>query len=169
MLDGQSTNNAVQFIFASNSTKAVGEPIQVQITQAATEGSAAATNALAASTTITSGSNDTFTINVDGHTSSNITLSAGTYTQQQLAQQVQSAIDANAQLGGAEITASVDGGGHLVLTSQTYGSSSQAAIGSGNAGSGLGFTGSESGLGQDVAGNFLVNGVSEAVPAMANC
>jgi len=162
VLDGQSTNNAVSFIFANNNLKAVGTPIQVQITQAATPGSATATNALAASTTIATGSNDSFTVSVDGHTSSAITLAAGTYTPQQLAQQVQSAINANAQLAGAQVAASVNGSGDLVLTSQTYGSSSKAAFGSGDALTALGSTGTESGQGQDVAGSFLVNGVTEA-------
>jgi flagellar hook-associated protein 2 len=159
VLDGQSTNNAVQFIFAGNKTKAAGVPIQVQITQAATQGGISATNPLAASTTITTGSNDTFALTVDGHTSNPIALAAGVYTQQQLAQQVQSAI--NAQLVGVPIAASVDGGGHLVLTSQSYGSTSQVAIGSGDALGALGFAGTEAAFGQDVAGSFLVNGVTE--------
>lgn len=159
---GQSSNNAVQFVYAPNSIKATGKPIQVQITQAATQGSATATNALASSTTITSGSNDTFTLTVDGHTSGSIVLSAGTYTQQQLAQQVQSAINANGQLGGVQVTASVNSSGKLVLTSQSYGSSSQVAIGSGDGLTSLGFAGGESGKGQDVAGSFFVNGHSEA-------
>lgn len=160
--DGQSSNSAIQFVYAPNSIKAAGKPIQVQITQAATQGSATATNALASSTTITSGSNDTFTVAVDGHTSGSIVLSAGTYTQQQLAQQVQSAINANGQLGGVQVTASVNSSGKLVLTSQSYGSSSQVSIGSGDALAALGFSGGESGTGQDVAGSFFVNGVSEA-------
>lgn len=158
--DGQSSNSAVQFVYAPDSIKAVATPIQVQITQVATQGSAAATNALAASTTITSGSNDTFSLTVDGHTSGSIVLAAGTYTPQQLAQQVQSAI--SAQLSGDQVTASVKGSGNLVLTSQTYGSGSQVTIGSGDALPSLGFTGAESGTGQDVAGSFLVNGVSES-------
>lgn len=162
VLGGQSTNDAVSFIFAGNQIKAVGTPIQVQITQAATQASATATNALAASTTITAGSNDTFTVSVDGRTSSAITLAAGTYTQQQLAQQVQSAINANPQLAGVQATAGVDGSGHLVLTSQTYGSSSKVAFGLGDALSALGAAGTETGQGQDVAGNFVVNGVTEA-------
>ncbi len=159
--DGESSNSGIQFVYAPNTIKAVGTPIQVQITQAATQGSATATNALAATTTITSGSNDTFTVNVDGHESSPIVLPAGTYTQQQLAQQVQSAINANSKLDGAQVTASVSSSGHLVLTSNQYGSTSQVSIGSGDALASLGLTGSESGHGQDVAGNFLVNGASE--------
>jgi len=164
--NGQSSNNAIQFVYAPDTIQATGSPIQVQITQAATQGSATATNALASSTTITSGSNDTFTVTVNGQTSSPITLAAGTYTSQQLAQQVQSAINANAQLDGDQVTASVNSNGQLVLTSQTYGSSSQVAIGSGDALSSLGFAGGESGTGQDVAGSFIVNGVSE--PATGN-
>ncbi len=164
--DGQSSNSAIQFVYAPDTIKAVGSPIQVQITQAATQGSATATNTPSASTTITSGSNDTFTLTVNGHTSGSIVLAAGTYTPQQLAQQVQSAINANAQLSSNQVTASVNSSGQLVLTSQIYGSSSKVAIGSGDALSSLGFTGSESGTGQDVAGSFLVSGVSE--PATGN-
>ncbi|MGH7225340.1 MAG: flagellar filament capping protein FliD, partial [Gemmataceae bacterium] len=160
--NGQSSNSAVQYVYSPSTMKAIDTSIQVQITQAATQGSAAATNALAASTTISSGSNDTFSVSVNGQTSSPITLAAGTYTQQQLAQQVQAAIDGNAQLSGQQIDASVNSSGQLVLTSQTYGSNSTVALGGGDALTTLGFTGSESGTGQNVAGSFLVNGVSEA-------
>jgi flagellar hook-associated protein 2 len=160
--DGQSTNSAVQYVYAPSTVKALGVPIGVQITQAATQGSATATNALAATTTITAGSNDTFTVTVDGHTSTSIVLAAGTYTTPQLAQQVQSAINGNSQLSGEQVTAAVNGSGHLVLTSQRYGTASQVAIGSGNALTAMGFTGTEAGTGQDVAGSFVVNGVTEA-------
>jgi flagellar hook-associated protein 2 len=159
--DGQWSNNALQFVYAPDTLKAVGTPIQVQITQAATPGSATASNALASSTTITSGSNDTFTLTVNGHASGPIVLAAGTYTPQQLAQQVQSAINADAQLDGQQVTVGVNSSGQLVLTSQAYGSNSNVAIGSGDALASLGFTGSESGTGQDVAGYFLVNGIRE--------
>lgn len=164
MQNGQSNNSAVQFVYAPNTIKATNTPIQVQITQAATQGAATATNALATSTTITTGSNDTFGLTVNGRSAGSITLAAGTYSQQQLAQQVQSAI--NAALPNDPITASVNGSGHLILTSQSYGSTSTVALGSGDALTSLGFTGTESGTGQDVAGSFLVNGVSE--PASGN-
>lgn len=159
--DGQSNNTGVQFVYAPNTMRAINTPIQVQITQAATQASAAATNALAASTTITSGSNDTFSVTVNGHGSGFIKLAAGTYTQQELAQQVQSALNADTQLSGQQVTASVNSSGQLVLTSQTYGSTSTVAIGGGDGLTTLGFTGSESGTGQNVAGSFLVNGVNE--------
>ncbi|HTU19772.1 MAG TPA: flagellar filament capping protein FliD [Gemmataceae bacterium] len=159
--NGQSTNNDVQYVYSPSTMKAMDTPIQVQITQAATQGSMTATNALAASTTITSGSNDTFSVSVNGNTSTPITLPPGTYTPQQLAQQVQSAIDGSSQLNNQQVDASVNSNGQLVLTSQSYGSNSTVAIGSGDALATLGFTGSESGTGQNVAGSFLVNGVSE--------
>ncbi len=159
--DAQATNSAISYIYAPSTMQAVGSPVQVQITQAATQGAATATNKLANSTTINS-SNNTFTVTVDGHTSGSITLANGTYTQAQLAQQVQSAINGNSQLDGAAVTASVNGSGDLVLTSNSYGSHSKVAIGSGNALTTLGFTGSESGTGQDVAGSFIYKGVTEA-------
>jgi flagellar hook-associated protein 2 len=160
--DGQASNNGIQFVFAPNTFQATGTPVQVQITQAATQGAATATNALAASTQIT-GTNNTFTVTVDGQTSSPITLASGTYTPQQLAQEVQAAINGAPQLSGTQVIASVNAGGQLVLTSQSYGSQSQVAIGSGGTAlTALGFTGTESGQGQDVAGSFLYNGVSEA-------
>lgn len=159
--DGQSNNTGVQYVYAPSTLKGVNTPIQVQITQAATQASATATNALAASTTITSGSNDEFSLTVNGQSSGFITLAAGTYTQQQLAQQVQSAINADTQLSGQQVAASVNSNGQLVLSSQSYGSSSTIAIGGGDGLATLGFTGSESGTGQNVAGSFLVDGVSE--------
>lgn len=159
---GQSTNPAVQFSYAPGTLKASGVPIGVQITQAATQGTATATNALAASTTITAGSNDTFSVTVDGTSSGTLTLAAGTYTPTQLAQQVQSVINASSALHGATVTAGVNGSGDLVLTSATYGSTSQVFIGSGDALSSLGYTGTEGARGQDVAGYFVVNGVQEA-------
>src|SRR6185437_6467645 len=83
--DGKSNNTGVQFAYAPSTLKAIDTPIQVQITQAATQASATATNALAASTTITSGSNDEFSVSVNGQSSGFVKLAAGTYTQQQLA------------------------------------------------------------------------------------
>ncbi len=159
--DAQSSNPQVQYVFAPSTMQAVGGPIQVQITQAATQGAATATNAVAGSTTISS-SDNAFSVTVDGSASGALTLANGTYTPAQLAQQVQTAINTDSQLNGASVTATVNGSGQLVLTSASYGSQSQVALGSGTALSALGFTGSESGQGQDVAGDFIYNGATEA-------
>lgn len=160
VLDGQSNNNGVQFLYASSNTKASGASVQVQVTRAATQGTILGSSPLASSTVI-GGSNDTFSLTVNGQSSGTLTLAAGTYTPQALAQEVQAAINGDSQLSGAQIVASVDSGS-LRLTSQSYGSASQVTMGSGTALSALGFNGTESGQGLDVAGSFLVNGVVEA-------
>ena len=49
----------------------------------------------------------------------------------------------------------------LVINSASYGSASKVNTLSGNALSALGFTGSETSTGTDVAGSFIVNGVTE--------
>jgi flagellar hook-associated protein 2 len=132
----------------------------VQITQAATQGNVTGGTALAASTTINSG-NNTFSLSVDGQNTGNITLASGTYTPAQLAALVQSAI--NAQLSGPSVAVSVNGSNDLVINSKSYGAHSNVTVGSsGTALSALGLTASQTGSGQDVAGSFLYNGVSEA-------
>jgi flagellar hook-associated protein 2 len=162
-LAGNSSNPGVQFITGTDKTKAPGTPYQVNVTQAATQASVTATNPLAAATTITS-SNNTFSLTLDGTPSSTITLAPGTYTPQALAQEVQGEINASKSLLGRQVVVSLNGS-QLNITSNSYGSSSQVKIGSGTAigpQGPLGFAGGEAGIGQDVAGNFLVNGVSES-------
>ncbi len=159
--DATSSNPAVSYVFAPSNIQGTNAPIQVQITQAATQAAASATTALANSITIGS-SNDTLSLAVDGQNSGTVTLASGTYTQAQLAQQVQSAIDASSSLGGATVTANVNSSGQLVLTSNSFGSHSSVANLAGTALTSLGYTGSESGSGQDVAGNYIYNGIVES-------
>ena len=163
-MSGTSTNPGIQFIYGSSQTQpSNGTPYQVQITAPATRGSATASTALAASTTITS-SNNSFTLNVNGITSSPITLTAGTYSPTQLAAMMQQQINANSSLSGNLVAVNVNGSGELQITSQTYGAASQVSIGTGSAvgASGpLGFNGNETGNGTNVAGNFVVNGKVE--------
>ena len=158
--DATSSNPSVSYVYAPPGIQGAKSPIQVQITQAATQAAATASNALASSLTIDD-SNNTLSLTVDGHSSGTLTLANGTYTSGQLAQQVQSAINASSSLAGASVTASVNSSGQLVLTSSTYGSHSQVAIDGGTALTALGYTGSEAGTGQDVAGEFIYNGVAE--------
>ncbi len=51
---------------------------------------------------------------------------------------------------------------NLTITSSRYGAAAQVTMNSGTALAALGFTGGESAKGTDVAGSFLVNGVTEA-------
>jgi flagellar hook-associated protein 2 len=158
-LTGSSSNPAVQFITGGNKTKGSATPYQVQLTQAATQGSVTAGAGLAASTNITTGNNN-FTLKLDGAKSNTITLAPGTYTPQALAQEVQAEINADTNLAGRQVTASLNGN-NLVLTSNSFGSSSQVVIETGLVLGQLGFSGGEKGQGQDVVGSYLVNGVAE--------
>ncbi|HEV3437175.1 MAG TPA: flagellar filament capping protein FliD [Gemmata sp.] len=163
-MSGTSTNPGIQFIYGSSNTQpSNGTPYQVQITAPATRGAMTASTALAASTTITN-SNNSFTLNVNGLTSSPIALTAGTYDPTQLAAMMQQQINASSSLNGNLVAVSVNGSGELQITSQAYGSASQVSIGTGSAigASGpLGFAGTESGAGTNVAGDFVVNGQVE--------
>lgn len=159
-LSGTSTNSSISFIYASARTKADGTTVQVDITQAATRGSFTATNDLAASTVITA-ANNSFTITVDGQLSGTITLADGTYSRSALAQAIQAQINADATLAGRDVTVGLTGN-KLTITSATYGSTSEVKIGTGSALAMLGLAGTESGTGQNVAGNFIVDGRTEA-------
>jgi len=158
-LTGTSTNAGVQFITGSTQTVSSATPYALQITQAAQQASLTAPNALAASTVIDN-SNNTFTISLDGKTSQPLTLASGTYTQSALAQAVAAAINGTTSLAGAGINVGVTNN-NLTLTSNRFGSTSQVTMQSGTALAALGFVGGESAQGRDVAGSFLVGGVTE--------
>lgn len=158
-LTGSSNSAGVEFITGGTSTRASNTPYTVQISQAATQASVTASSALASSVTIDN-TNNILTLTVGGRTAS-VTLAAGTYTPAALAQMVQGAINGDSDLAGRQVTAALQNGA-LTLTSSTYGSSSQVALGGGSANAALGFSGTETAHGQDVVGSFVVNGVTEA-------
>lgn len=110
--------------------------------------------------TITGASNDTLTVSVDGTASGTITLTAATYsTGAALASHVQSKINADATLtaAGKSVTVTYDGD-HLVITSNSAGSSSTATVTGGTAYSALGFNG----------GSTTTGAVPFALRAVAN-
>lgn len=158
-MSGSSNNPGVQFIAGSDQTNASTTPYTVNITRAATQASVTATDTLASSTVI-GASNNTLTLNLDGQ-SATLTLAAGTYSQTALAQMLQSAINSDTDLGGRQISVGVQNG-QLSFTSASFGSTSHVSFGNGSANASLGLTGTENSTGQDVAGNFVVNGVTEA-------
>ncbi len=158
--NGTSTNPAIQFVYAPD-TLNTSQPIGVQITRAATQGSITGSSSLPAATIIQTGTNDTFALTVNGKASGNITLAAGNYNPQQLVQAVQSALNADSALSGTPVTASLNSNNDLVLTSNNYGSSSSVVAGSGDALNSLGLTSGQSGAGTDVAGSFLADGKTE--------
>ncbi|MGB6043638.1 MAG: flagellar filament capping protein FliD [Pirellulales bacterium] len=158
-LDGQSDNGNIRFVLAGDDTVESTTPYEVDILQAAERAQATATNTLAASTVI-DGSNNQLTITIDGKTSGTLTLAAGTYTTEELAAHLESVMNADDELGTRSVAVSVQSD-RLQITSDTYGSSSEVTIGSGTALVSLGFDGSETDQGQNVVGNFLVDGVAE--------
>jgi len=158
-LQGQSNSAGVQFATASSNTKSSATPYTVHVTQAATRAAITGTNTVAASTVIDS-SNNSLTLTVDGKSSGTITLASGTYTAQSLANEVQAKINATTQSNGSTVAVTLDSG-KLVITSGLYGSSSTVSAVAGTAMASLGFAGTESGTGVNVAGSFVVNGQTE--------
>lgn len=95
-------------------------------------GSAVSANgvALGASTTITATTDDNFTLNLNGAGAVNITLAAGTYTQEQLVTEINSKIAASSI--GDGVTASLSGG-KVVFTTKDKGASTTLDVNQGNA------------------------------------
>ena len=160
-LAGTSSSTGIQFATGTKLTKESGStPYQIDITQAAERATISATNTLSASTVI-DGSNNSLVVRIDEATSSTITLASGTYSQVDLARQVESQINATMVSQGKQVSVSLSSQ-RLSLTSSRYGSKSEATVVSGSALASLGFDGTETDRGVDVAGSFLVNNVAEA-------
>lgn len=159
-LNGESTSSGIRFLGGSPRTQASKTPYQVDITQAAEQALVTGTNATAASTVIDS-SNNQFAITVDGIVSETLTLAEGTYTSSELAAHLESVINGSATLGVHDVTVGAETDGRLSIRSEAYGSAAEISSLTGTAAAVLGFDGSESDSGQDVAGQFIVNGVTE--------
>lgn len=161
-LSGSSTNSGVNFLLGSAKTRPspvapTPQPYQVNISSAATQGSILAGVALPPSVVLTSG-NNTFNFKLNALTTATIVLDPGTYDAAALAAAIQQ------QLSGryASNAVSVDlNAGRLRFTSAVYGGASQVALEGGNAVATLGFTGTEKGVGTNVAGSFTVGGKTE--------
>ncbi len=108
--------------------------------------------------TITAGVNDQLAVSISG-TSATITLAAGTYTSDTLAQQVQASINGTAAFSSAGIAVSVGSSSDVLsVTSTRYGATSAVNITGGSAFADL-FSGAASSTpGNDVAGT--INGVA---------
>lgn len=161
-LRGTSSSSSIEFVTGSRLTKdsPTNQPYQVDITQAAEQATVTAANAIGNSITI-NGTNNQLVVRIDDTTSSTITLGQGTYTQLTLAKELETQIDASLASQGRSVSVSLTDS-RLVLTSDRYGSASETTIVSGTALTALGFDGTETDRGQDVGGEFLVNGIPEA-------
>lgn len=125
----------------------------LDITQIATRGTATGTVPLGGSTTITAGVNDKLSLVLNG-TAASITLTAGSYTPDQMVAELQSKInsDTSYKILGSKITAA-QATNVLSLTSTLYGSKSSVNVTGGSAASTL-FGSTTSLAGSDVAGTI---------------
>ncbi len=161
---GETTDAQIRYFGATPKTQAGS--YAVEVTALATQGRFEGASVLDFTTPIViDANNDEFTVEVDGIRSGTIRLTQGSYaTGDDLAQEIQNQINADAALkqAGRHVEVRYDSANaRFVLTSATYGSSSQVSFVQvdNNSGS-LGFSVADGIAGTDVAGK--INGV-EAV------
>ena len=122
----QGRTTDAQVSFESKNIDTVPGSYDINITQAATQGSMTGTVALGATVDIND-DNNTFKIKVDGTESAEINLPTNAaYTQAQLISVLQAQVDSDSNLSNAGkfLTVSIDGSGQMQLTSNSYGSAS---------------------------------------------
>lgn len=143
------TDNLISFSTSTASTRNGAYPVTV--TQLATQGKSI--GSAPAALTISAGSNDALDFTVDG-VSSTITLTAGTYTADSLAAEIQAKINGVKTVADGGIKVGVtQSGGVLTVTSSRYGASSQVSITGGTAKADIFGTPAET-AGVDVAGTI---------------
>ena len=158
-LQGTSSSAGVQFSTGSEKTNPTTTPYGVHITQAATRASITSASSLASNTVI-NGTNNSISLTIDGAASGTITLASGTYSQLALANEIQTEINSKVAANGKSVSATISNN-NLVITSDRYGAASSITGISGSALTALGYSGTESSTGTDVAGSYVVNGVTE--------
>ena len=150
---GKTTDSLINFLGAT----AASTPgrYALNVSTLATQGTLVGSGA--ANLTITQGSNDSLSVNLDG-VATTVTIAAGTYTAAALATAVQSAINGSADVRTANSAVTVtQAAGVLTITSNRYGSASQVSA-SGTAATGLFGGAPVATTGVDVAGT--INGAA---------
>ncbi|WP_439531275.1 flagellar filament capping protein FliD [Marinobacter adhaerens] len=151
---GRASDTQVEFVRSGVNTEP-GE-YAINITQAATQGSLVGASAVTAPLTV-DGTNDELTFQVNGETSVSVQLTQQTYNSaQELADEIQSQLNANNALNaaGSSVQVSVGAGGELTFTSSQYGSESNVSITSLEDGSAYGLSVATGTAGADVAGTI---------------
>ena len=163
-LSGSSDNPGVAFAIGTTKTKpSGGTPYQAAVTAAAARAVVVATGPPGGTVIITP-ANNALQIRLNRLISLGITVNSGTYTLGDLtalASQIQLKVNAHPDNGGNLVSVGVSGG-KLQITTQQFGSAAAVAVTGGSAAADLGFLGTESGSGTDVAGHFTVGGLTEA-------
>lgn len=152
--NGRATDDQVEFIKSGINTEA-GE-YAVNISQAATRGSLQGADVGNGDVTIDA-DNDELTLLVDGETTASIQLTAGTYTREQLAAEIQARLDGSSALGadGRSVKVEFDTASNsLVFNSGKYGSESNVSLTAvdTNSETTLGLSKATGTAGKDVAG-----------------
>lgn len=158
-LGGKSSNAGVSFVLGSTRTKATTTGYGFDISQAAEQGSITGGTSAATATVVTA-ANRMLELKLDGKTAT-VSLSEGTYTSQELANHVESVVNASTDLPGRQLSVSLSSGA-LKFTSAKYGLASEVEIVGGTAVSDLGFVVGQNNKGRDVVGSFIVDGKTEA-------
>lgn len=153
---GRASDEQIEFIRSGVNT----EPgkYSVNISQVATQGALAGSNVGTGDVTI-DGDNDELTFLVDGETSVSVQLTAGTYTREALATEIQAQLDSSSALAatGRSVAAEFDTTDNVFkFTSEAYGSESNVSLTSvdTNSAATLGLNVSTGTAGEDVAGTI---------------
>ncbi len=158
-IQAESSISGIRFVRGSSKTlPSDAASYKVEITQAAERASVTAGADLAGTIVIES-SNRELTVDIDG-ASATLSLGTGTFTAAELAENLQETINQSTDLKGRSVRVGLVGD-RLSITSVAYGSSSSVLIESGSSLASLGFVGGEEDQGQNVAGSFIVDGVTE--------
>lgn len=128
---GRKNTTDPQMEIASTNASAKGGSYNVNITALATQGSLSGAAIAAPASIVINADNDALELKVDGIASDTITLTAGTYTGESLAAEIQKQINADSTLknSGAAVAVSFDtSSNQLVINSSKYGSKSSVEI-----------------------------------------
>ena len=148
---GSTSDSLVSYVSSTSNTPPGTN--QVNITTLATQGTLVGSAVVGANTAINALNKD-LTVTING-VSASVSLLTGSYTPQQLAAQVQSAINGTSAFSsaGIAVNATIDGAGELNITSTKFGSSSTIAV-TGNGASTLLGASPVATAGVDVAGTI---------------
>lgn len=148
---GRASDGQVEFVRSTNSTQP-GD-YDVNVDSLATRGSFTGQNAVKDNVTI-GPDNKTFSLSLNGGEETQITLTEGDYTRDQLLEEVQTQVADNTTIQSGEDSLQVDltGNGELQFTSSEYGSDSSVEIIQGN--DTLGLTARTGTSGTDVQGTI---------------
>lgn len=151
---GRATDSQVEFVRSGVNT----EPgtYDINVTQAATQGTLAG-NAAATFPVTIDGTNDEFSLLVNGDTSVNLQLTQQTYNSaQDLVDEIQAQLNSNNALNASDgsVQVSLGAGDELVFSSSTYGSESSVTLSSAENAATFGLDAATSTDGLDVAGTI---------------